>query len=178
MKTSLPLKVAVLILALSGIPPCFPQTHNARQRQTAKHFVESVYAGYGRAADPPNLFEENASQAFDPSLIALARADAVAAKPDVGVLDYDPVCNCQDTDDSFPDLNIFIEPIGLNCAKATVTFGGYNHQLNRISLTLVNKNGHWRIFNIQDMSSGSSSHNDLRTLLRKDIKELSSKNHR
>lgn len=98
-----------------------------------------------------------------------------AARPGyVGALDYDPVCNCQDSDDTFPDLKITIQPVDGNRATATVTFPGYNGDPNKIALTLLKEKGRWLIFNIEDLS-GPGPHTDLRTMLKADIQKLSSK---
>jgi hypothetical protein len=173
MKLSLYVTVAVLIATLSTSSCCFPQNVNAKDAGSAKHFVDNLYAQYGRSTDPPNLFEGTASQAFTPSLIKLARTDAKAAKPDVGVLDYDPVCNCQDPDVKFPDLKITIESANADRATAVVQFTTDNTP-NKLVLTLARKENDWRIFNIKDVS-GREPYTDLRTMLEKDIRELSSK---
>ncbi len=161
--------MAVLSISLR----CFTQDENAEDTDSARHFVENLYARYGRLADPPNLFERNATQAFTPSLIALAVADAKAAKPDVGVLDYDPVCNCQDPDIKFPDLKITIESASAKRAAVIVEFT-IDNRLNELALTLAREKNDWRIFNIQDMS-GSGPHSDLRAMLKKEIRQLSGK---
>jgi len=172
MKHNLLVKLAALIAVLSFSSYCLSQTQSTQIIESAKQFVEHLYSLYGPSADPPNLFERNATQAFDPSLIALARADAKAAKPDVGVLDYDPVCNCQDTDVKFPNLKIMIRPIDASRTEASVSFTGYSNERNQILLTLVEEQGDWRIYNIEDLP-GSSPHADLRSMLEKDIRELS-----
>jgi hypothetical protein len=174
MKTSL-LKVAVLAALLSGLPCCFPETQNAEIAKTARDFVESLYARYGPNGNPVNLLAENAPEAFDPSLIALAKANAAAAGNGyVGVLDYDPLCNCQDTDVTFPNLRIIIRPVTTRRVAATVTFTEDNHERNTILLTLMRESGKWRIYDIEDFS-GSSYHTNLRLLLKRDMPKPSGK---
>ncbi|MGC1361241.1 MAG: hypothetical protein WA419_03240 [Silvibacterium sp.] len=137
MKHFLPLKVAVLMGLLSASSCCFPQDENAKDANSAKRFVESLYARYGFNGNPENLSEENASEAFDASLLALVKADAAAAGQGyAGGLDYDPVCNCQETDVKFPGLKTMIELVNANRAMATVRFTIDNIP-NRIMLTLV-----------------------------------------
>lgn len=172
MKITLFLKLAASIAVVLGVSPrCFPQTQNTEAANSAKQFVEDVYARYGAATDPPNLFEKNASQAFDPSLIALARADAEAAKPDVGVLDYDPICNCQDPDVTFPDFKITIRSANARHAIAITEFT-IDNTPNKLVITLVRNNSSWRIFNIEDLTS-PGPRTDLRTLFKNEIRELS-----
>jgi hypothetical protein len=173
MKDTPSIKVAVLALVLATSTRCFPQATRASDAGNAKEFVAGLYASYGRNSAPPNLFEGNAKDAFDPSLILLAKTDADAARPDVGVLDYDPVCNCQDPDVSFPNLEIKIKSVDKSRATAIITFSGDNHEPNKIDLTLRKEKGHWRIFNIEDLS-GPGPHTDLRTMLKADIHKLSS----
>jgi hypothetical protein len=173
MKTGPILELVALMVVLSISFRCFPQTPDEQSAASAKHFVESLYSRYGQAKDPPNLFEENANQAFDYSLIALARADAKATRPDVGVLDYDPICNCQDPDIKFPDLKIVITSANANRAEAIVKFTMDNTP-NKLALTLIKGKDGWRIFNIEDLT-GSGPHTDIRIMLKKEIRELSSK---
>lgn len=173
MKIALHLRVAVLILVLSFRPCCFPQASRAKPAESARRFVQAVYALYGPTGNPANLFEDNAGEVL-PSLIALARSDMKAAKPDVGALDNDPVCNCQDTDVGFPNLKITVQPVDGNRATATVTFSGDSHEPNKIVLTLLKEKGRWLIFNIEDLS-GPGPHTDLRAMLKADAQKLSSK---
>jgi len=175
MRITLQLRLAVLTLLLSATACCFPQAPRAKHEESAKHFVQSVYARYGPTGNPANLFDNNAGEAFHPSLIALARADAKAARPDVGVLDYDPVCNCQDPDIGFPNLEIKIKSVDKSRTTAIITFPGDKHEPNKIALTLLREKGYWRIFNIEDLS-GPNPHTDLRTMLKADIQKLSSRN--
>lgn len=166
------LKVAVLTSLLSGAL-CFPQAANGKSAESAQRFIQGLYASYGPSSAPPNLFEKNASQAFDPSLVLLAKKDAAAVgQGSVGALDYDPVCNCQDTDVTFPDLKILIQSLDTSHATATVTFLGDDHEPNKIVLTLLRKKGQWRVFNIEDFT-GPGPHADLRTMLKRDIRNLS-----
>jgi hypothetical protein len=171
MKNALFIKLAVLAATLSlSFTMSFAQVHRANNAESAKQFVESLYAGYGSNSDPPNLFEKNAKDVFDPTLISLARADADAARPDVGALDYDPICNCQDPDGTFPNIKIVIRSAEAAHALVIVTFSGYDAP-NKIALTLLKRRDQWRIFNIEDLS-GPGPHTDLRTLLKNDIRNL------
>lgn len=173
MEKALSFKVAVLASALAALSCCFPQAQPTTQTKSAKHFVEGLYSRYGPTGNPANLLENNANEAFDHTLIALANADAKLAKPDIGVLDYDPVCNCQDTDATFPNLQIAIKPMDSRRASATVSFLGYQREQNKIVLTLLREKGLWRIFNIEDLSR-PGHHTDLRSVLKADIQNLSS----
>lgn len=166
--------MAALTAVLSGAHCCFSQNENAHS-ESPQHFVEGLYVRYGEGGNPVNLSGQNASDAFDPSLIALVKADAAAVgQGNSGVLDYDPLCDCQDTDVDFPGLKIAVEPANASHATATVTFNDVKQDEIRIVLTLVmNKNG-WRIFNVEDFT-GPGPHTDLRTLLSDEIQKHNGK---
>jgi hypothetical protein len=177
MKNSLYLKVAVLAVILSSTHCCFPQDENANNEETAQRFVEGLYARYGPDGSPANLSRDNAAAAFDPSLIALAKADAAAVgQGNAGVLDYDPLCDCQETDVDFPGLKITTHPESASHATATVVFHDVNQKPIKIVLSLVRSANGWRIFNVEDFT-GPGPHTDLRTLLNSDIQKHSGKRH-
>lgn len=142
---------------------------------SAQRFVESLYALYGPNGNPAGLSKENASDAFDPSLIELVKTDAAAlGQGHSGFFDYDPLCNCQATDIEFPNLAIQVRPAGPGHAAATVTFNDAQQKQIKIVLTLTMTTAGWRIYNVEDFS-GSGPHSDLRTMLNIEIKNLSDK---
>jgi hypothetical protein len=172
MKTSLSFKVAVLAAILSGAPCCFPQIQSAEEAQSAKHFVETLYAGYGPNGDPVSLSGANADQVYDPSLIKLAKTLETVGAGYVGALSYDHLCNCKDTNVTFPNLRIAAEAVSTHRAVATVTFTGKDGGENKILITLMQGEGHWRIDDIEDWA-GPRPHIDLRSLLWEEIKACS-----
>ena len=71
----LPTKVTVFAIVLS-LHLCSAQialNEHANDVDSAKQFVQAIYARYGPNGDPPTLFEENSGTVFHSSLIALAR---------------------------------------------------------------------------------------------------------
>lgn len=175
MRTSLCFKLAALIAVLGISSRCFPQAESGDNAESARRFVMSLYARYGPDGHPANLSEENAHEAFDPSLIALVKADAVAVgQGRVGVLDYDPLCNCQQTDVDFPGLRITTQLVNASRATATVTFYDVNQHPIKIVLTLIRGENGWRIFNVEDFT-GPGPHTDLRTLLSGEIQKYNDK---
>jgi Protein of unknown function (DUF3828) len=67
----------------------------------ARAFVRGLYVQYGhpKASDGPNVLGPGAAKIFSPQLLQLIRkSDKDTPKGDVGVLDFDPVCSCQDPD--------------------------------------------------------------------------------
>jgi hypothetical protein len=175
MKYSLHFKVAVLAAVLSVTSCCFPQDESTNHQDSAQTFIESLYARYGPSGNPPNLSKDNASEAFDPSLIALVKADAAAVGlGHTGFLDYDPLCNCQATDVEFPNLAIQVRLGGSDHATATVIFSDVQQKQIKIVLTLVTTKNGWRIDNVEDFS-GPGPHADLRSMLNAEIKNFSDK---
>ncbi|MGC2162140.1 MAG: hypothetical protein WA634_09550 [Silvibacterium sp.] len=171
MKTSLSFKVAALAAILSGAPCCFPQSQYAEEAQSAKHFVENLYAGYGPNGDPVSLSGANADQVFDPSLIKLAKTLEAIGSGYVGALGYDHLCNCKDTDVTFPNLRIMADPVTKDRANATVTFTGDDGSKNTILITLALGADHWRIDDIKDFT-GPPPYTSLRELLQSEIKAM------
>jgi Protein of unknown function (DUF3828) len=175
MRTSLCFKLAALIAVLGISSRCFPQAESEDNEESAKHFVASLYVRYGPDGHPFSLSGENANEAFDPSFIALVKADAAAVRQGrVGVLDYDPLCDCQQTDATFPNLEIKVDLVGADRAMATVTFNDVGQKQIKIVLTLMMENNGWRIYNVEDFS-GPGPHTDLRTLLNGEIQKKSGK---
>jgi len=74
---------------------------HAQSVDQARAFVRGLYAQYGhpKASDGPNVLGPSAAKVFSPQLLQLIRkSDKETPKGDVGVLDFDPVCSCQDPD--------------------------------------------------------------------------------
>lgn len=173
MKISLSFKVAVLAALLSAVLFNFSQAQIANETQSAKQFVASLYSHYGPNGDPPNLSGDNASQFFAPSLIQLAKAVRTAAGPRYsGALDYDHLCNCKDTNVTFPNLQILTKYTTRDQTVATVTFTGNDKRQNRIMINLTQEGGNWRISDIKDYT-GPAPYTSLRGLLKREMKAWS-----
>src|ERR1700751_158385 len=170
----LPTKVTALVLLLS-IPLCGAQStrkQDANGTDSAAQFVQAIYDRYGPKGDPPSLFDETAGAVFHSSLIALALEDQKAVGPgEAGVIDYDPVCNCQDTDIKFKDLKIQVQAAGENSRSARVSFADDNGSIETIVLVLRKENEQWRIYDIENHGRGGRP--SLRAALEKEIQRLS-----
>ena len=125
-------------------------------------FLTRLYAHYsGNTADIS--FSPTGAQApqwFDREMVGLMAEDARLASGEVGALDGDPICDCQD----FGTLsaNIKIEQVTATTARASViitetgaTYSPETRQPRTFTYDLVMEDGDWRIHDIgtKDMPS-------------------------
>ena len=118
---------------------------------SARAFVEKLYSHYPsnpnrKAFDPTG---KNASQVFDPGMIAAFREDTKLANGEVGFVEADPLCKCQD-DSGLKSKVVSVTMTGPNEADAVVNLQ-YPGETRTLTLHLVPVNGTWRIY---DLSMG------------------------
>ena len=120
----------------------------AQDASSPTAFVQQTYARYTNKIKEWDTLRADAPSLFDSALLALIREDQRLAQGEVGALDHDPLCSCQDVD-SFKVTTIEVTPHGKGQAKATVRFvnGGQSVQ---IGLSLTQKAGQWRISDVQE----------------------------
>ena len=159
----------VFAATLSAIPAC------GQDAEAARHFVESVYAHYANHGRGIDFTGPKARGVFDSSLIALLHTDQKAVGPnEVGVLDGDPICSCQDWDGIW-DSKITVEMERDGRAKAAVSFAlfapraGSDQDHRSLEMTLAPEGGQWRIWDILDKSDPKAPF-DLRAELEKEIR--------
>lgn len=175
MRLQLRVSIACLVLLAMPAVSAFGQDANS-----AKAFLQSIYRNYGKGGPGIDFTGPKARRVFDASLIALLQADQRVSGPDeVGVLDGDPVCGCQDWD-SLHDLKIAIALLRTGRAKASVSFALFGPEAAReqsvraLEITLAREGGQWRIDNILDKSDPKAPF-DLRAELEKEIRESKSR---
>ncbi|HEY1987452.1 MAG TPA: DUF3828 domain-containing protein [Terracidiphilus sp.] len=167
MRTSFLLSIFVLASSLSI--PAAP----AQDSTSARTFLEAVYRHYGHGGKGIDLTGPKADRFFDPTLIALARRDEKAARPDIGALDGDVLCSCQDWEGVW-DLKIAIQRQGENRIDAAVSFalrepnGRTTQDFRALEITLAANQGQWRIYDVLDKSDPKAPF-ALRAELQKDI---------
>ncbi len=116
---------------------------------TANAFVHGVYRDYGKP-DWSGVLGEPAPDIFAPRLLGLIRADEKAAAGEVGRLDEDPLCDCQD-DDGFRLSSVVVARQSGNRVVATVRFViGVVPEV--VALDLVTTRGGWRIADVHSRS--------------------------
>src|SRR3990170_1131291 len=112
--------------------------------ETPHAFVERLYAGY---CDPDYDPLAKPGRIFAPALVAAIREDLRFSRDDVGYMDADPICQCQDA----AGLRHSIEEIGQPGAKRATArlrldFGGSEQR--EVELKLVRTKKGWRIADI------------------------------
>jgi hypothetical protein len=133
----------------------------AQNFKSAKEFVQQVYKNY---ADPDlNRMLGRQVLFYTPDLYHLILADRTAHPGEIGKLDRDPICDCQDPGDR-GDLNV--QSIKLFASsqtrlKATVAFLITNEPVT-VTLSLLDTRPGWRIDDIRSRDMPS-----LRALLEK-----------
>ena len=153
-----PMALAVAIAA------CWPAA--GADLASAKAFLTRLYAHYptpegGAAYDPTD--PQTANSVFDPSMVALLRRDRRLTSPDeVGALDGDPICDCQD-DAGLKVERILVHAASGGRATAVVTLrfeGDEAPDIHRITFDLDQVRGQWRVHDIAESDTPS-----LRALL-------------
>lgn len=145
----------------------------APDADAAKTFLTSVYKHYGAGGIGVDSVGPDAPRYFHSSLVALLRADQKAASPDVGAIDADPVCACQDWNGIWNlAIDVKIEPPDRATAKVTFYLADPKDDpkdsLRKLAITLAAENGVWRIYDIADQTDPTAPF-ALRKALKDDI---------
>jgi hypothetical protein len=147
-------RAIVLALALvlaAGATSAFGQPH-----PTAQAFVEGLYRAYqGHEHDGggPDYLGRQRDRVFAPKLIALMRRDAANTPAgEVGALDGDPICNCQDYEIS--KVVVRIKDSGGGRASAEVHFDN-SGRAEFVQLDLVSIRGGWRVADVHTQDTPS-----------------------
>jgi hypothetical protein len=119
----------------------------AQPAETPRAFMERVYSSYRspdfNSLDHPDLY-------FTPRLVAAMREDARLARGEVGYVDGDPICQCQDPDGLRAKI-VRVTRQGDGKAVAEVIIDFTDSTLRRVRFSLVRTAAGWRI---SDVSSG------------------------
>ena len=116
----------------------------AQSLADARGFVAGLYGAY--AHSQPNYLGRRARQVFSPRLLGLIRKDAREAHGEVGALDGDPICDCQDWGQTGVE-RLDVMPRGAGRATAAVRFRNLG-RTTALTLDLVSVAGRWRIDDI------------------------------
>ena len=119
--------------------------------ETPSAFVTRLYAGYRDENYSPLARPE---RVFAPPLVAAIREDARLSKGEVGFMDADPLCQCQDPAGLHADIGTVRQPTPRTAtARIGLDFGGSDRRALR--LQLVRTRSGWRIADIATADSPS-----------------------
>jgi hypothetical protein len=139
-----------LVLAL--ILAAAPAMTAAQSLASARTFVAGLYDRYGRSE--PEYAGRDAGATFSAKLVRLIREDQARAKGEVGALDGDPICDCQDPGGlKLIGLDVVAAGSGKITAVARVRFP--DSAPMAIRLDLVASGTSWRVSDVHtaDMPS-------------------------
>ena len=135
--------VRASLTILSLLLAAAPGLADAQTLESAKAFVVGLYDRYSHGE--PDYAGKDAPKTFSPKLVRLIRRDqAHTPAGDVGALDGDPICDCQDPG-GLKLIGVDVQAVGQGAAKAAarIRFGG-DPGLT-VKLDLVWLGGAWQI---------------------------------
>lgn len=118
-----------------------------QEADSAEVFLRNLYQPYntGKAVNPAGAL---APSIFEPGLLALIRRDQALAHGEIGKLDHDPICNCQDYE-ALTALTIAVALESHKTARAKVSFLNGIEPFT-VEFQLLRVNGKWRIYDIRE----------------------------
>ena len=138
------------LLALAALL-AFASGAEAQSVADARAFVAGLYGAYGRSE--PDYLGPQAGRVFAPRLLSLIRRDARNAHGEVGALDGDPICDCQDAGGlKLTSLEITATGPGRAVARVRLTLAG---DARRIELDLTAVGGRWRVADVHTADTPS-----------------------
>jgi hypothetical protein len=142
-------KTAILVASLWTLTTPVAQ---AQSLDAAKAFVAGLYAGY-QHGEPNYLSHRDAPRVFAPKLLALIHRDEARAKGEVGILDGDPICDCQDAG-GLKLMKLDVAPAGAGHAqaKAKISLDG---DMRDLTLDLVGDGKAWRVADVHSADTPS-----------------------
>lgn len=143
--------IATSALVLAAVAPAL-----ADDVEDAKAFVERVYARY---ADGTVTSPDWQMDIWDSQMQALMDENLKLSPEGSYVLDWDPICQCQDF--SRLRATVLVKMTGTATAVATVDFrdnGMSDAHDSHATLDLVKESGHWRVHDIHSKDFENPAH--------------------
>ncbi len=113
---------------------------------SAEQFLRGLYAKYTPNGKPTPFVYPDAKTVADPGMMSLLRHDRDMSKGEVGAIDADPVCDCQDWD-GLKITSLHVTMQGKNAASADLALTNAGSS-EKIHFLLVWTKGGWRIHDI------------------------------
>lgn len=154
---------ALLLLALTGCNKEAPATvtpepsqattsTSAQDISSARSFLSHIYAGYHPDAGLDAILPDE--EVYTSTLVAAMQANSDAYAGEVGYLDGDPLCDCQDTAQDLRQLSFDIQPLADGQLRASTQLDDPQHPL-QLQLTLQRQGSSWRIADIANQRAPS-----------------------
>jgi hypothetical protein len=124
----------------------------AQPLDAARAFATALYTAYGTG--DPDYLGADASKTFAPHLLALIRRDrANTPAGEVGILDGDPICDCQDAG-GLRMTNLVVKAAGPQRAQARAVLH-FPGETRAVTLDLESVRGHWRVADVHTRATPS-----------------------
>lgn len=139
----------VRAVAAAALAACVAASAGASDKagpETAEAFLRALYAPYLAGDTKVAPTDIAAPTIFDGHLTALIRKDQANAKGEVGALDWDPICACQDFE-RLTALSIKVRLVGPRRAIANLHFMNGTEPTS-LTYTLVAGGSGWRVADI------------------------------
>lgn len=130
-------QLAALLILTAAAPAL------AGDSSSAANFISGIYAPYAVASNAKPLPRETI---YSKSMLALIARDAELAGGEVGYLNGDPLCSCQDYTAFEPDVSVS-EYLGKATAKIDFMNGDHHTML---TLKLIREKEDWRVDDVID----------------------------
>lgn len=134
---------AVLCLSIAGVAQAAAPVASAA---SAEQFLRGLYAKYTRNGKPTPFVYPDARTIADPAMMALLKNDQDKSNGEVGAMDSDPVCRCQDWT-SLKVTSLHVTMQGTSAATADVATSD-SGDVQKIHFSLVWTKDGWRIHDI------------------------------
>ena len=142
--------IATLAAGLCMLPA---HAASVRDHETPEHFVRRVYSHYRPNGPGISTLRPGGTPFYSAALLDAFAKDTEAAHGEVGAIDGDPICNCQDFDDLRVTRVSASAPQG-ETVKADVEFI-VTKEREAMTLTLMQTPQGWRIADIADKNMKS-----------------------
>ncbi len=128
--------------APAALPPGRPAIYEAA-RVGPEEFVRALYAAQAAPAGLDPAPAPGQDPIYDRMLNAMIGADARRANGEVGALNYDPICDCQDRG-AFTLNSVAVAQASPAAAEASVAFTNAG-QSRQLTLKLVKEGPMWKV---------------------------------
>ena len=134
-------------------------TPTSAPAQSPRAFVEELYGQYRKDENfSPFTHPE---KWFDPVLLAaIKESDSLTPEGEVGAIDGDPLCNCQDSSGMLARV-AGVEQKTLTAATARIDLWPDTPDQRGLELELVLVNGKWRVHDAIEMGEAEGNHSFL-----------------